>query len=430
MTKMITADPRMLPGQRSPLDVMTFLTEVELQYPDAISLASGKPADQFFDFDRWLLSVGHFIEHDARQRRSDWHASGRRLAQYSRATGLMNTVVAEQVAKDYGVLFEPEEVVITNGCQEAIALAIPALCPGPGDVILAPNPIYIGLLGAARLCGVDVVPVEIDPAGSILVGLPRALAELSAQGKRARALYLIPDFDNPLGSVMPLAEREAILELCGDHEIVVLEDSTYALFRFEGETIPPLARLDQNGSVLYLGTYSKTLCPGVRVGYAVIPKRLRGSRATMTSVAERKYFTSMSTSHVSQALVAGVLLENGLSLGPVVRPATEHYRINRDTMLRALEANFSGTSPVRWNYPQGGFFVTLQLPISFGESEMVRCANDYGVTVMPTSFFAVREGRRDCIRLSFSNVSPEDIITGVERLALFVGDSLEVECNS
>lgn len=187
--------------------------------------------------------------------------------------------------------------------------------------------------------------------------------------------------------------------------------------------------LDRTGSVIYLGTYSKTLCPSVRVGYAVVPSTLFGdaksSRTLISSLGERKSFITLNTSQLNQALVAGILLTEGGSLARQVSPQVDYYRTNRDQLITCLgEVLGSFDEDIRWNHPQGGFFLTLALPFQFGRAEMVECAKEHQIIPMPMSFFALDESQQKSVRIAFSNMHPEAIAQGVERLGNFVREKI------
>jgi (S)-3,5-dihydroxyphenylglycine transaminase len=201
------------------------------------------------------------------------------------------------------------------------------------------------------------------------------------------------------------------------------------MFRFEGEAHPPLAALDVWGCVIYLGTYSKTLCPSVRVGCLVVPETLFGdaaaSREFVRQVGERKSFLTTNTSQFNQALVGGVLLAEQGSLRRIIQPALEHYRRNRDVLIDCLTAAFAKERErIFWNHPHGGFFLSMELPFEFCHSEVVDCAREYDVIPMPMSFFALDGSQRTRVRFAFSNIMPEAIEQGIERFARFVDGRL------
>jgi (S)-3,5-dihydroxyphenylglycine transaminase len=419
-----------LPAQGSRLTVMNFLNEVGADFPQAISFASGRPAEAFFRLDDWLSAIPRYLEHFGRGRGLKMSAAATLLAQYGRTAGMINELVAAQLRRDEGLHCAPEQVLITAGCQEALALCLGALCRDADDVVLARNPTYIGVTGVADLAGIELQPLLDGGGPGWMEGLRATVARLKTRGKRARALYLIPEFDNPTGNLMPAADRAEILEFCAEHRIVVLEDNPYGMFRFEGPRLPPLAAVDTRGTVIYLGTYSKTLCPAVRVGCAVLPATLFGdaaaARALYADLAERKSFATVNTSQLNQALVGGVLLDQGLSLGELIRAPLAHYRRNRDVLVEELSRAFGGLQPeIAWNCPQGGFFLSLSLPFEFGQQEVLDCARDFQVIPMPMQFFALDGSCRQQVRLAFSNQDPASIALGVERLARFVFERLE-----
>lgn len=238
--------------------VMNFLNEVSSLFPSAVSLASGRPNDRFLARLKpqvLLNSLAVYERHSA-----GGHGGGQvwsQLLQYGRTAGVISELVAQQVRSDERVPARADGVLITAGCQEALALCVPALCPEPSDVLLVCNPTYIGAIGAANVARVPITAL-CNSAPSIADAIEFAVPQLRRNGRRARAIYLIPDFDNPTGRVLDTAARRDILQVCARHRIVVLEDNPYGLFRYEGDAVPPMAALDEVGSVIYLSTFSKT----------------------------------------------------------------------------------------------------------------------------------------------------------------------------
>jgi (S)-3,5-dihydroxyphenylglycine transaminase len=414
----------------SRLSVMNFLNEVAADYPQAISFASGRPAEAFFDIEAWLKGIPHYFAHLAAREGRSVGDIAQRVGQYGRTNGVINDLVATQLLADDGVPCSGDRVVITAGCQEALALCVHALCTASGDVVLTRNPTYIGITGIAALAGIDLVPLDGD-AENTASAIERAVLTLAAEGRHPRALYLIPSFDNPTGTTLPAADRLAIIDTCARHRIVVLEDNPYGMFGFEGIAPPPMAPLDRHGVVVYLGTYSKTLCPAVRIGCAVVPETLFGdaaaSRELVAQLGVRKSFLTVNSSQLNQALVGGVLLAEQGSLKRLVAPARHHYRRNRGLLIAQLEEQFPLGSDVAWNRPEGGFFLTLELPFAFGQHEVARCADEYQVVPMPMSFFALDDSQNHRVRMAFSNVSEAQIVTGVARFARFVHETRGVK---
>jgi (S)-3,5-dihydroxyphenylglycine transaminase len=323
---------------------------------------------------------------------------------------------------------------MSSGCQEALTLCIQTLCSSPGDILLLRNPTYIGAIGAADCAGVELVSFssENNTFGDALQG---AIARSHQLGKRPRALYLIPDFDNPTGSVLSNLDRELAITICARHHIVILEDNPYGMFSYDGQTELSLAALDTKGVVVYLGTFSKTICPSVRVGFAVVPETFFGdpsaSQEFLAELSQRKSFLTVNTSQLNQALVGGVLLTEGYSIKKMIAPARDHYHQNRDILLAQLANEFSNISDlVHWNFPAGGFFMSVELPFPFLEQELSECVSKYHVIPMPMSFFSLDDTQNNKIRLAFSNITAERIVDGVNRLAEYVRNRLSQQRNT
>lgn len=404
-------------------EVMTFLNEISADYPAAISLAAGRPTDAFAS----KLGANSLV--DALTLYAEQTQGMASLLQYGRTAGLINDLVAAQLNTDDGLAISAERIVLTAGCQEALFLCIQSLCKSANDVLLVCNPTYIGATGAADACGVAAMPLKIED-GQIAKAIEHVVQTLKVQGRTARALYLISDFDNPTGHVISRDERVSIIEACLRNRIVVLEDNPYGQFRFDGVTIPPMAALDEGGCVVYLSTYSKTLCPALRVGAASFPRTLFGDEsalhALISEVVQRKSFVSVNTGQISQSLVGGILLSQDCSLRNWVRPALELYRDNRDAMLAQLAVAFGTAETVSWNSPAGGFFLSLNLPFVFDSDALKTCAKDFGVIVMPMSFFALDDSHCQSVRLAFSAVSSSEIELAVQRLSSYTDSRKEL----
>lgn len=414
---------------QSRLDVMNFLNEMAGKFPQAVSFASGRPAEAFFDIERWIAEIPRFVRHQAGQTGTSEASALNVMAQYGRTSGIVNAQIARQAGLDEGIACEASQVIVTAGCQEAISLCVTTLCQHPDDVLLVRSPTYIGITGVADLNGIEIAPFSSSTDDPLKSALAATLRDMEQRGKRVRALYLVPTFDNPTGTVIARAEREDIIALCAEKKIVILEDNPYGMYRFEGEPIPSMYELDTHGCVVYLGTYSKTVCPALRIGYAVVPHDLLGEAGAgatfLARLAQAKSFSTVNTSQIAQAVLGGLLLAEEGSLQRLVAPSIDFYRANRDAMVACLSAAFGGMDErISWNTPQGGFFLIVNLPFAFKAREAHICASDYGVLAMPLSFFALNDAHDNCVRLAFSNATPEAIRTGIERFSRFVKDQL------
>ena len=406
--------------------VMNFLNEVAERFPSAISLAAGRPTEVFFDRLHGQALVEAFATYEESRATATQGRSGKAsLLQYGRTAGLVADMVAKQLRLDDGIDAAPEQLLITAGCQEAIALCLSALCTESSDVALALNPTYIGFTGAADTLRIPIEP--LNAGHNIAAELEKKIGLLHSQHRRPRVLYLTPEFDNPTGCVIDLDQRIALIDMCARHRIVILEDNPYGMFRYEGTAVPTMMSVDEHGCVIYLSTYSKTICPALRVGAAVLPRRLFGDAEAAAKlhgdISQRKSFITVNTSQIAQAMVGGLLIKNTFSLRHWIAPAVDLYRTQRDAMLAELELAFGhDDASVSWNRPQGGFFLTLQLPFDFQEADVINCATNYGVIVMPMAFFAFDESQNSRVRLAFSSGDATRIEEGVRRLARYVVD--------
>lgn len=406
------------------LEVMNFLNEVVLRYPEAISFAPGRPAERHFDVEHSLARTSAFVAWRAEATGWPSLAVWNDLGQYNKTNGIINELIARQLELDEGIHARPDSIVVTHGCQEGMVILLLGLFE-PGDVLLASDPTYIGITGLAAIVGVPVVPVPTGEEGLDPQAVAAAIDEVRRSGRRPRALYDIPDFNNPLGTQMPVANRRALLDVLHERGVLLFEDNPYGMFSYDVDPpLPTLKSLDEHGVVLYMGSFSKTLYPGLRAGYLVAGQEVvsaSGARTTLAAeLSKVKSLTTVTTSPLVQAVVGAQLLEHGGSLRDLVRTKIPFYKANRDRMLACLEEHLGGLDGVRWNRPAGGFFLTVDLPFAFDEECLQACARDHGVIVCPMTFFALAEGRERQVRLSFSYVTEEQIEEGIRRFARFV----------
>lgn len=408
------------------LEVMNFLNEVVLRYPHAVSFAPGRPAERHFDVERSLAETPAFVAHRAAATGWPPLAVWNDLGQYNKTNGIINDLVARQLELDEGIRVRPESIMITQGCQEAMTVLLLGLFDPARDVLLVSDPTYIGITGLADILGIEMVPVPTGDEGLAVDAVAAAIAGVRRAGKRPRALYDIPDFNNPLGTQMPLAARHALLGVLHTEGVLLFEDNPYGMFSYDGDPLPTLKALDRHGVVVYLGSFSKTLYPGLRAGYLIADQEVVGPSGERTSLAAElskvKSLTTVTTAPVLQAVVGAQLIENGGSLRDFVRGKLPFYKANRDRMLACLERDLGEIEGVRWNRPAGGFFLTVHLPFAFDDACLQDCARDYGVVVCPMSFFALSPGRESQVRISFSYVDEAQIEEGIGRFARFVHD--------
>lgn len=245
------------------LTSMNFLNEVSERYPAAVSLAAGRPYEEFFDVAAVHRHLDTFHRHLVDELGHTPEQARRLLLQYGRTKGIVHHLIARNLAVDEGITVDPEAVVVTVGCQEAMFLVLRALRADPADVLLAVAPTYVGLTGAARLVDLPVWPVAGGPSGVDLADLRAQARRARASGRRPRACYVLPDFANPSGVSMNVPDRQRLLTLAAEEDLLLLEDNPYGLFPVDDGPRPPtLKALDTDRRVIYLGSFAKTVLPG------------------------------------------------------------------------------------------------------------------------------------------------------------------------
>jgi (S)-3,5-dihydroxyphenylglycine transaminase len=325
--------------------------------------------------------------------------------------------------------------MITNGCQEAMLIVLRGLYASPDEVLLAVSPTYVGILGAARMLDIALHGIAEGPTGLD----PRAVADAAravrARGRRPVAVYLVPSFSNPTGTVIPLEARRDLLRVAAEEDLYILEDNPYGVFARAGEYLPTLKSLDNERRVIYLGSFAKSAFPGARLGYLVADQVVTGAgepdRTLAEELSKAKAMFSVGSSSLSQAVIGGYLVDHKFRLRGVTDELAVIYLERLDAALEALAEYFPAEEydrhGVRWNTPQGGFFVTVEVGFTADLARLERSARDYGVSWAPMSMFYAGSGDDHVIRLGISNLAPDDIREGIARFARFVADATQEE---
>lgn len=410
------------------MESMTLLNEVAGTYPDAISFAAGRPYEGFYEVSLLHEYLRIFCRYLRTERGMSEPQVARTLFQYGDTKGIIGDLVARSLAEDEGIEADPASVVVTVGCQEAMFLVLRALRASDRDVLLAPSPTYVGLTGAALLADLPVLPVRTGPDGIDLDDLADRLRRARAAGHRVRACYVTPDFANPVGVSMPLADRRRLLELAAAENLLLLEDNAYGLLNSAARRPPTLKALDRHERVVYLGSFAKTGMPGARVGYVVAGQRVSGASGGGTLLADElskiKSMLTVNTAPIAQAVVGGKLLAHGCSMAQANRRETEVYRRNLRQVLDGLDRRLGGRTDVSWNAPTGGFFVVLTVPFTVDDDLLAHAARQHGVLFTPMHhFYGSTAGHRQ-LRLSISTLTPDRIEEGLDRLAALIGERL------
>jgi 2-aminoadipate transaminase len=382
--------------------------------PEVISLAGGLPDTSTFSPELYAKLMSQVAAE-----------STARALQYGPTEGMAVTVdcIVEVMAAE-GTAVDPADVIVTTGGQQVIDLVCKALID-PGDVIVAEAPTYPGAVPTFSAYQADVVQIEMDGDGMPIDELERTLDRLQGEGRRPKFIYTIPNFQNPGGVTMSLARRWRLVEVARERELLILEDNPYGLLRYEGEALPTLYSLDaslgaggdgvSSDLVIYLGTFSKILSPGLRLGWSVAP------RAVLEKLNLGKQGADLCSSPMTQLFVAAYFAERAGAGGPAwieyVERLKELYRRRRDVMLQALQEHFGGRGS--WTRPEGGLFIWATLD---GVDTTDLMARSEGVAFV-LGRAAYMDGRRgsSSMRLNFAGVTDNDIREGIRRIGRTLG---------
>lgn len=405
------------------LNVMEFLNEVTLKNPGAVSFAPGRPDHKYFSLEDTNRHIDTFVAKRGAELGKTREEILQDLGQYNKTKGIINKELALMLKNDEEIEVSPESIVVTNGAQEAMIIILSTLCNPGNDVILVSDPSYIGFTGFAKIFGLEIVLLRSNEEGMDLDDLENKLRALKAEGKHPKIVYDIPDFHNPSGTYLPAEKRKRLLSLADEHNFFVVEDNPYGMFIYEGEKIPTIKALDKNKRCIYIGSFSKTLYPSLRVGYIVSDHVLENGRALSDEFTKVKSLTSVNTSSLVQAVIGGILAGSGYSLRAINEEKIKGYKEKWSAILAALEKNFSNKGwceGISWNRPAGGFFLTLTLPVAIDAQALSRCVAEFGVIFCPMSMFYLGDGGHNQVRLSFSYLSVAQIESGIGKLAEFL----------
>ena len=375
--------------------------------PEMISFAGGLPAPEVFPVAEFQVASQSILGQHSPQ-----------ALQYSTTEGYrpLREMIARHTAR-YGIHIEPENILITSGSQQALDL-IGKIFINPGDRLLVEKPTYAGALQAWNAYQADYISIALDDEGMQTDTLEAALRA------GPKFIYVLPNFHNPAGVTLALDRRQRLVELADRYGVPLIEDDPYGQLRYEGEHLPPLVVLDgqlqgregipYSGNVLYLSTFSKTLAPGLRLGWVVAPAEV------VQRLVQAKQGVDLHTSTFAQMIAFEVA--RGGFLDRHVRFIRTVYRERRDAMLAALQKYVPAA--VHWTTPQGGLFLWVTLPEPMDATEILQAAIAENVAFVPgASFFADGSGR-NTFRLNFSNAEPARIDEGIRRLGIVLERAL------
>jgi 2-aminoadipate transaminase len=380
------------------------------QNPEVISFGGGLPAPELFPVEEFKAASDRILTQ-----------SPTAALQYTTSEGYspLREMIARQMDK-FGMKLGLDNILITTGSQQSLDL-VSKLMLNNADRILVENPTFLGALQVFGIFGARYVTVPIDDDGLQTDLLPEAFRT------GPKFMYVIPNFQNPGGVTLSLKRRDALIALSDQYGIPILEDDPYGQLRFKGETLPPLQALDaarlkttdgyRDGNVIYLGSFSKTLAPGLRLAWISAPPEVIAKLVQIKQGAD--LHTPIFVQMMAYETARGGFLERH------IEKIREVYRDRRNVMLAAMDEFFP--PEVHWTQPAGGLFLWVRLPEGMVSAELLRAALKMNVAFVPgNSFFAIDERAGDrYFRLNFSNMSPERIREGIHRLAKAIREAMK-----
>jgi len=369
--------------------------------PEVISFAGGLPAAELFPMHRFKSAMERTLE-----------TIGPASLQYSETEGIgaLRDWIAQRFSRN-GAKVTRENVLITTGAQQALHL-LGLVCLEAGDHAIVENPTYLALLSCWRPLGPKLLPVRSDAKGIDFEALE------TSRSQTPKLMYVCPNFQNPQGTTMPLEVRERLVEWCAKSKVVLIEDDAYGMLRYNGEPLPWLWTMDasqsrgRTNSVIHVGSFSKVLMPGLRLGWVI------GPEAVIERLVLAKQAADLQTSTFNQYLALELLNANYLE--EVVPDLIREYRLRRDTMLAALERSLSGAA--KWTRPDGGMFLFLTLPEGVDATKLLPRALKRKVAFVPGEEFHADGSGKNTLRLNFSNANHARIEEGIRRLAAVIGE--------
>jgi 2-aminoadipate transaminase len=371
--------------------------------PDVISFAGGLPASETFPV-KDLESISCDLLRE----------KGATALQYGPTEG--EFALREEISKwmsRENVSVGPENILVTSGSQQGLDI-VSKVFLDPNDIVVVELPTYIGGLQAFTAYRARMIGVSQDDHGMRMELLEKTLTKLAARGKKPKFIYVVPDFQNPSGVTMSLERRRKLLQLAYKFEVPIVEDSPYRDLRFAGQTVPAIFSLDKDRQVIVLGTFSKLLCPGLRLAWIMAPAEW------MDKMVVAKQSMDLCSSTYTQLMVAE-FMKRGL-LPKQIERIRRLYAKKREVMLEALRKYMP--EGVEWTEPEGGLFLWVKLPKKMNTSALFPKAVENKVIYVVGSAFHCDGKGQNTMRLNFSYPSEEQISKGIERLARMIRENM------
>ena len=333
---------------------------------------------------------------------------GKDLVYYPHPQGhpAMREFISQKLERERGMNVSADQIILTTGSGQAVARYV-ELLTDPGDIILTEKFSYSGTMGIMRRHGARLIGVDIDEEGIIPSALDEVLTSLRDRGQRAKFLYTIPTFQNPTGTDMSLGRRQDVLDVAQRHRLPIFEDDCYADLRFDGENSPSIQSLDQEGSVLYCGSFSKIVAPGMRLGYMAAPPSVINAVQAIHLGATPSQFSALATMYYLRD-----------HMDEHVQELREIFRSKKDTAVAAVGEYFG--SRAECSDPDGGLYLWLRLPEGANTATALAKARERGISYGPGTNFSPGQDAYNYLRLCYGHLTRDVIRHGVANLAAFL----------
>lgn len=370
--------------------------------PDIISFAGGLPAPELFPVEE-ILNVNRIVLEE----------QGTRALQYTTTEGYapLREWIAERMNARLGTSFDRDNILLTHGSQQALDLSGKVFLD-EDDVVLCESPTYLAAISAFRAYGCKFVEVPTDNEGMI----PDELDRILTSTDRVKLIYVIPDFQNPTGRTWSLERRKRLAQAAMKHQVMVVEDNPYGELRFEGKDLPSVKSFDDIGCVLCLGTFSKTFCPGYRIGW------IAGDKKAIEKYVLVKQGADLQCNTIAQLEIAKYL--ELYDIDEHIERIREVYRRRRDVTVKTMEEVFG--PDIEFTRPQGGLFAWIELPEHINSRDVLLKSLEKKVAFVPGGSFFPNGGKENTLRINFSNMPEDRIVEGLQSLARVINEWADI----